>query len=71
MPKLWRFMEEVSCCHQNRLSCRSPATDILLRVEYYSTLVAVLALQYPTKVPQIMAYQKTILKAYKTYIGQG
>ena len=63
MPELWKFMEEeVSCCHQNRSSCRGPATDILLRVECYSTLVAVLPLQYPTKVPQIMAHQKTILK---------
>ena len=40
--------------------CRGSVTDILLWVECYSTLVAVLASQYLTKVPQMMAYQKTI-----------
>ena len=68
----WKFMEEeVSCCHQNRSSHKGPVTDILLWVEFYSMLFAVLASHYPIKVPQMMAYQKTILKAYKTYIVQG
>ena len=56
IPESWKFMEEeISCCHQNRSSHRGLVTDILLWVECYSTLVAVLALQYPTKVPQMMA----------------
>ena len=33
-------------------------------------LLTVLASQYPAKVPQMMAYQKTIVKVDKTYIGQ-
>ena len=49
--------EDASCCH--------------VKVESYATLVAVLASRYPVKVPQMMAYQKTIVKAYKTYSGQG
>ena len=72
IPESWKFTEEdTSCCHHNRVPRRGPVTDILLWVECYSMLVAVLASQYPAKVPQMMAYQKTIVKAYKTYIGQG
>lgn len=72
IPESWKFMDEdAGCCHQNRASRKGPVTDILLWVECYSTLVAVLASQYPAKVPQLMAYQKTIVKAHKTYIGQG
>ena len=68
MSEPWKFMEEVeSCCHQNRLSHRGPVTDILLWIECYSIFIAVLASQYSTKVPQMMTYQKTILKAHKTY----
>ena len=33
-------------------------TDILLWVECYATLVAILVSRYPVKVPQMMAYQK-------------
>ena len=62
IPESWKFMEEeISYCHQNRSSHRGPVTDILLWVECYSTLVEVLSLQYPAKVRQMMAYQKTIL----------
>ena len=72
IPESWKFIDEdVGCCHHNRASRKGPVTDILLWVECYSTLVAVLASQYPTKIPQLMVYQKTIVKAHKTYIGQG
>ena len=72
IPESWKSMEEeASCCHQVKVSRRGPVTDILLWVECYATLVAVLASRYPVKVPQMMAYQKTIVKAYKTYSGQG
>lgn len=51
---------------------RGPVTDILLWIECYSTLVAVLSSHFPTKVPQLMPYQKTIIvKAHRTYAGQG
>ena len=50
---------------------RGPVTDILLWIECYSTLVLVLASHFPTKVPQLLSYQKMIVKAHRTYAGQG
>jgi len=43
--------EESNCCHHNWMPYRGPVTDILVWVECYSTLVAVLSTQYPAKVP--------------------
>lgn len=34
-------------------------------------MVAVLASKYPAYVPQLMAYQKTIIKAHKSFTGEG
>ena len=63
--------EESSCCHHSRAPRKGPVTDILLWVECYSTLVAVLATKYPAKVPQLLAYQRRIIRSYKKYAGQG
>ena len=72
IPESWKLEDEVSsCCQHTRASRRGPVTDILLWIECYSTLVSVLASRFPTKVPQLMSYQKTIVKAHRTYAGQG
>ena len=71
VPGSWKIMEEVSsCCQHTRAPCRGSVTDILLWIERYSTLVTVLAFHFPTRVPQLMAIQKTIVKAHRTYVGQ-
>ena len=50
IPESWKSMEEdASCCHQVKVSRRGPVTNILLWVECYATLVAVLASRYPVK----------------------
>ena len=70
----WKVEEEAassSCCQHPRAPRRGPVTDILLWIECYSTLVSVLASRFPTKVPQLMSYQKTVVKAHRTYAGQG
>lgn len=72
MPDSWRFNEEdQKCCQQSRRPRRGPVTEILLWVECYASLVSVLATKYPDKTPQLMMYQKTIVKAQRTFIGEG
>ena len=73
IPDSWRQDEgESQCCSQPRRSNRKgPVTDILLWLECYSSLVAVLASRYPSKVGHFMAYQKTIIKAQRSFIGEG
>ena len=73
VPDAWRFQEdEQKCCHQiRRIPRRGPVTDILLWVECYALLVSVLATKFPEKIPQLMAYQQTIVKAHRTFIGEG
>ncbi len=39
--------------------------------ECYATMVSVLATKYPQKTPQLMAYQRTILKAHRAFTGEG
>ena len=73
IPESWEVEEEAASlsCQHPRAPRRGPVTDILLWIECYSTLVSVLASRFPTKVPQLMSYQKTIVKAHRTYAGQG
>ena len=72
VPDTWRFHEEESkCCHQNKRPKRGPVTDILLWVECYASMVAVLAPKYPMKVAGLMAYQKTIVRAHRSFAGEG
>ena len=44
--------------------------NILLWLECYASLVAVLASRYPTKVGHFMAYQKLIIKAHRMFAGE-
>ena len=48
-----------------------PVTDILLWVECYASLVEVLCTGHPDKVLEFMAYQRTIVKAHRTFLGVG
>ena len=74
VPDSWHLqeVEQSKCCHQPRRSYRKgPISDILLWIDCYSSMVAVLASKYPAYVPQLMAYQKTIIKAHKSFTGEG
>ena len=61
------------CCssHNPRVPRRGPVTNILLWVECYSSLVAVLSSKYSNKIGHLMAYQKTIIKAHRSFVGEG
>ena len=72
IPETWGLeSENVSpCCHQGRRQTRrGPVVDILLWLECYSSLVAVLATRFPGHIGDFMAYQRTILKASKNFEG--
>lgn len=71
VPESWRHQDEDrSCCHR-RQQRKGPVTDILLWVECFSTMVAVLSAKYPDKTPQLMGYLKSIVKAHRTFKGEG
>ena len=57
VPDSWRS-EEADCCstHSSHSPRRGPVTNILLWLECYPSLVAVLASRYPTKVAHFMTY---------------
>lgn len=72
LPDTWRFQDdEQKCCHQRRGQRRGPITDILLWVECYSTMVSILSTRFADKTPQFMAYQQTIVKAHRAFLGEG
>ena len=74
VPDSWRTEEaDYQCCssHNPRIPRRGPVTNILLWVECYSSLVAVLSSKYPNKIGHFMAYQKTIIKAHRSFVGEG
>lgn len=71
LPDTWRYQEEDKCCHQRRGQRRGPVTDILLWTECYAAMVSILASRFPEKTPQFMAYLKTIVKAQRTFTGEG
>ena len=69
LPDTWRYQEEEQkCCHQRRGQRRGPITDILLWTECYASMVSS---KFPDKTPQFMAYLKTIVKAQRTFMGEG
>lgn len=73
VPDSWRQQEEESskCCHQSKRQRRGPVTDILLWVECYASMIEVLSTGYPGKTPDFMAYQKTIVRAHRSFLGEG
>ena len=72
VPDTWRYEEEGSkCCHQSRrTSRRAPVTDILLWLECYASMAALLATRYPNKAAELLAYQRTILCAHRDFEGE-
>ena len=71
VPDTWNEDQEKCCSHTRRGQRRGPVTDILVWVECYSSLVSVLASRYPEKTPQFMAYQRTIVRAQRSFTGEG
>jgi len=72
LSEAWSTVEEESkCCHQRRPSRRAPISNILVWVECYSYMVAILASRYPDKMAQLMAYQRTIVHAHRSFVGDG
>lgn len=72
LPDTWRFQEEeTGCCHQRRRQRRGPITDILLWVECFASLTSVLAPRFPEKTPHFMSYMRTIVKAHRSFTGEG
>jgi len=73
VPDTWQFQdqEESGKCCSKKLTRRGPVTDITLWIECYSILVAVLASKYPERTPAFMAYLRTILKAQRSFHGEG
>ena len=73
LPANYRFQElrEDPCCsHSHRpLSRRALVTDILVWVEGYSQMVAVLAPLYPGYFHEFMAYLQIIVRASRNYEG--
>ena len=50
---------------------KEPVTDILVWVQCFSAMVAIVAQQYPAATLHLMAYQSTIVKCAKRYDGLG
>ena len=75
VPDAWRFQDDednLKCCHTSRRAPRKgPVTDILLWIECYSILVGVLTTKYPAYAPDLMAYQRTIVHAHRSFAGDG
>ena len=74
LPESWQFDGVVSsCCQQqaqaHRAYCKSPVTDIALWCECYGTLVAVLATRYAQYTLELMAYQRTVVRAARNFEG--
>ena len=73
LPDFWGTTEEnTPCCSHNRCNSRKrPITDILMWLECYSSLVSVLATQHPQYMGHFMAYQRTIIRAHRSFVGEG
>lgn len=71
LPEQWRIEEtrERACCNVQKVGKKKLLTDVLLWLEGYSTMVAVLATGYPEKAAHFMAYQQTIIHASKNFTG--
>ena len=73
LPDFWNTEEDstLCCSHSRRRSRKCPITNILTWLESYSSLVSVLATMYPLHVGNFMAYQRTIIKAHRFFVGEG
>ena len=71
LPEAWwpETQDTSTCSLSRRPSRRSPVTDILVWVECYSMMAAVLAGKYPDKAPQLLAYRRRIVHAARNFHG--
>jgi len=58
---------ESHCCksHVSHSAKQGPVADILVWLECYASLVAILFSSYPKKIGHFIIYQKTIIKAQR------
>ena len=52
--------QQGKCCHAPNRK-KTPVKDILTWVQCFASYISVLAQQYPSKMPQLMAYMCTII----------
>lgn len=72
VPDRWQYQEEESkCCHQHKRPRRGPITDILVWIECFAFMVEILCSAHPSKVSQLMSYQRIIVRAQRTFSGEG
>ena len=72
LPEYWGADEPESHCCNNQTSKalrRSPVTDILVWLDCYAFLVSVLCSAHPHKFPHFMAYQRTIIRTHRMFLG--
>ena len=66
LPETWKMQQiqedqDLQCCHQARTLRRGPVTNLLLWLEGYSILVAILSSKYPQYTGELMVYQRRII----------
>ena len=74
LPDTWNLQQiqqdqGLHCCHQAKTSRRAPVTNLLLWLEGYSIMVAVLATKFPQYIGEFMAYQRRIIWAASNFEG--
>ena len=72
LPEYWGADEPESHCCSNQLSKpsrRGPVKDILVWLDCYASLVSVLCSAHPLKFHHFMAYQRTIIRAHRMFVG--
>ena len=72
IPDAWVYQDEETskCCHHARHpQKKGKVKDIVLWVECFSIYAGVLTTKYPHSAPNLMAYQRTIVHASRTYKG--
>ena len=61
--------DQHNCCNSASRKRKPPVTNIFSWMQGYASLVGALATVYPAKVPELMAYQTTILRCYRDFEG--
>ncbi len=69
LPESWRVEPAAKGCCWSQRPRRGAITDFPLWTECYASLVAILAVRYPHKTPQLMAYLRTITHAARNFDG--
>ena len=69
LPEAWIPEPNDASVAPRRLPRCVPVSDILVWIECYSLMVAVLAEKYPSKAPQLWAYLKPIVHAARNFQG--